>query len=55
MVVHLFTIKSVGVSQALSLDEDPGVKPEAHIWSSHDVSWLEYEGVPVYQEWQPNR
>ncbi|WP_394423911.1 GFA family protein [Vreelandella stevensii] len=37
------------------LNEDPGVKPEAHIWSSHDVCWLEYEDVPLYQEWQPDR
>ena len=43
------------ILRVATLDEDPGVKPEAHIWSSHDVSWLEYEGVPVYQEWQPNR
>ena len=39
-----------------TLDEDPGVKPEAHIWCSHDVAWLhDDEGIPFYQEWQPGR
>ncbi|KDE40054.1 hypothetical protein ADINL_1691 [Nitrincola lacisaponensis] len=37
------------------MDEDPGLKPEAHIWTGHDVEWLEYEGIPSYNEWQPGR
>jgi hypothetical protein len=24
-----------------------------HIWTSHDVFWLENEGVPCFREWQP--
>ena len=38
-----------------TLDEDPGVRPQQHIWTSHDVPWLEYEGVAAYPEWQPGR
>jgi len=36
-----------------TLDEDPGVIPEVHIWTSHDVTWLAYDGIPVYPEWPP--
>ena len=25
-----------------SLDTDPGKRPQGHIWTSHDVPWLEY-------------
>lgn len=24
------------------LDDDPGVIPAVHIWTSHDVPWLEF-------------
>ena len=27
-----------------TLDEDPGVVPEGHIWLSHSAPWLAYEG-----------
>ncbi|WP_409526311.1 GFA family protein [Nitrincola sp. MINF-07-Sa-05] len=43
------------IIRAATLDDSPGVKPEAHIWASHDVEWLEHEGISVYQEWQPGR
>ncbi|MDP9457923.1 MAG: GFA family protein [Actinomycetota bacterium] len=37
------------VLRVATLDEDPGERPRAHIWTSHDVSWLGYcEGVPSY-------
>jgi ADP-ribosyl-[dinitrogen reductase] hydrolase len=36
-----------------TLDEGPGVRTEAHIWTSHDVEWLEYGGNPAHKEWQP--
>ncbi|WP_035057294.1 GFA family protein [Andreprevotia chitinilytica] len=26
-----------------SLDDDPGVRPEYHIWREHDVPWLDSE------------
>ncbi|MCL7422944.1 MAG: GFA family protein [Methylobacter sp.] len=38
-----------------TLDEDPGVRPVMHIWTSHDVPWLEYEAMPAYAEWQSGR
>lgn len=43
------------ILRVATLDEDPGLKPEAHIWTGHDVEWLEYEGIPSYNEWQPGR
>ena len=43
------------ILRVATLDEDPGARPEAHIWTSHDVEWLEYEGIPIYKEWQPGR
>jgi hypothetical protein len=43
------------IVRVATLDEDPGFKPEAHIWTSHNVPWLEYEGIPVYPGWQPGR
>jgi hypothetical protein len=43
------------IVRVATLDEDPGVIPEAHIWTSHDVPWLKYEGLATYSEWQPNR
>ncbi|WP_339460574.1 GFA family protein [Pseudomonas sp. EA_105y_Pfl2_R69] len=43
------------IVRVATLDEDPGVTPQAHIWTSHDVPWLKYEGVPAYREWQPDR
>jgi len=41
------------ILRVATLDDDPEVKPEAHIWTSHDVEWLEDEGIPSYEEWQP--
>ncbi|GAA0569057.1 GFA family protein [Halomonas salifodinae] len=38
-----------------TLDEDPGVMPEAHIWTSHDQPWLSGEGLPRYPQWPPGR
>ncbi|MEJ2391572.1 MAG: GFA family protein [Gammaproteobacteria bacterium] len=44
------------IVRVATLDEDPGIKPEAHIWCSHDVAWLEDDkDVPFYEEWQPGR
>ncbi|ROM90920.1 GFA family protein [Pseudomonas brassicacearum] len=36
-----------------TLDDDPGMTPQAHIWTSHDVPWLGYEGLAECDEWQP--
>jgi hypothetical protein len=44
------------IVRVATLDEDPGIKPEAHIWCSHDVAWLQDDkDVPFYEEWQPGR
>ena len=43
------------ILRVATLDEDPGVRPEAHIWTGHDVEWLDYEDLPAYEEWQPGR
>ncbi|MGE6242122.1 GFA family protein [Ectopseudomonas guguanensis] len=49
------TNQSHVIIRVATLNEDPGVIPESHIWTSHDVPWLKYEGIPAYSEWQPNR
>lgn len=43
------------IVRVATLDQDPGVTPQAHIWTSHNVPWLKYEDVAGYPEWQPNR
>lgn len=43
------------IVRVATLDENPGITPHAHIWTSHDVPWLAYEGIPAYPEWQPGR
>ncbi|MBD1551899.1 GFA family protein [Pseudomonas typographi] len=36
-----------------SLDDDPGVLPYAHIWTDHDVPWLESCGGQMYHQGLP--
>ncbi len=43
------------IVRVATLYEDPGIAPQMHIWTSHDVPWLEYEGILCYPEWQPGR
>jgi ADP-ribosyl-[dinitrogen reductase] hydrolase len=43
------------IVRVATLDEDPHITAQQHIWTSHDVSWLNYENLPVYPEWQPSR
>jgi len=43
------------ILRVATLDEDPGITPQMHIWASHGVPWLEYEDIPSYLEWQPGR
>ncbi|WP_093164156.1 GFA family protein [Variovorax sp. YR216] len=38
-----------------SLDEDPGIAPTTHIWTSHDVPWLAGDEGARFAEWQPDR
>ncbi|WP_081813328.1 GFA family protein [Methylobacter tundripaludum] len=43
------------IVRVATLDENPNVTPQAHIWASQDVPWLEYENIPWYSKWQPGR
>ena len=44
------------ILRAATLDDDPGERPVFHIWTSHDVPWLEDgEAAPHFSEWQPGR
>nr|WP_246806909.1 GFA family protein [Ensifer sp. ENS04] len=44
------------ILRVATLDDDPGVRPRFHIWTSHDVAWLaDDEDTPQYPEWQPGR
>jgi len=37
-----------------SLDDDPGQRPTAHIWTSHEVPWLDHAtAVPSFPEAPP--
>ncbi|WP_213941912.1 GFA family protein [Pseudomonas sp. dw_612] len=40
------------IVRVATLDVDPGVRPQAHIWTVHDVPWLEYESVEKCPEGQ---
>lgn len=40
------------IIRVATLDDDPGMTPQAHIWTSHDVPWLEYQSIQKYPEWQ---
>lgn len=44
------------IVRVATLDEDPHMKPEMHIWCAHDVPWLK-DGVevPLYEEWPPSK
>lgn len=42
------------VLRVATLDEDPGMKPEAHIWMSHECPWLAAESLPAFETWQLN-
>jgi len=43
------------VVRIATLDDDPGSRPEHHIWTEHDVPWLDAEDLPKYEQWQPGR
>ena len=37
-----------------SLDEDPGQRPASHIWTSHEVPWLDHASeIPFFPEAPP--
>jgi len=43
------------IVRVATLDENPHVAPERHIWTSHDQPWLAYENIAAYPEWEPGR
>jgi ADP-ribosyl-[dinitrogen reductase] hydrolase len=44
------------VLRVATLDDDPGLTPSMHIWTSHDAPWLiDDRELPRYAEWQPSR
>ncbi|WP_114417394.1 GFA family protein [Marinospirillum perlucidum] len=40
------------ILRVATLDDDPGLRPQAHIWVSQEVPWLEYAGVNHHSEYQ---
>ena len=39
-----------------TLDDDPGLSPTMHIWTSHAVDWLrDPPDIPDYPDWFPGR
>ena len=44
------------ILRVATLDDDPGTAPAIHIWRSHEVPWLAYEGeIQSFEEWPPGR
>jgi ADP-ribosyl-[dinitrogen reductase] hydrolase len=43
------------IVRVATLDDDPLVTAQQHIWTSHNVSWLNYENLDDYPEWQTER
>lgn len=42
------------ILRVATLDDDPGARPSAHIWTSHSAPWLvDPEDTPSYPEWHP--
>lgn len=53
---HLMAERSANphvVLRVATLDEDPGMRPIQHIWTSHRADWLSYEGLVAHEEWPP--
>lgn len=38
------------ILRVATLDSDPGMRPVVHIWTSHDVPWLEEVDLPKLAE-----
>jgi hypothetical protein len=41
-LVAEWRVKPHVILRVATLDDDPGSRPVAHIWTSHDVAWLAY-------------
>lgn len=53
LIAMLTTTENLLVRVA-TLDEDPGVPADCHIWVSQEVGWLRYgPPLPAYPEWGP--
>ncbi len=55
---HLLAKKAgrpLWIVSVATLDDDPQLRPEQHIWTSHDVAWLAFDDLPTFVEWQDGR
>ncbi|HZV21061.1 MAG TPA: GFA family protein [Hyphomicrobiales bacterium] len=53
-IVAEYPSRPVVILRLATLDDDPGIKPSEHIWTSHDVPWLtDGDNVKRYGEWYP--
>ena len=55
---HLFAERPTQghiILRVATLDDDPGVTPQVHIWRSHEVSWLSFEDIESFEAWPPGR
>jgi ADP-ribosyl-[dinitrogen reductase] hydrolase len=43
------------IVRVASLDDHPGMQPELHIWTAHDVPWLSYGDLPAFPDWPPSK
>ncbi|NBF05894.1 ADP-ribosylglycohydrolase [Pseudomonas sp. Fl5BN2] len=43
------------ILRVATLDDDPGLTPQVHIWTSHDVPWLAHDTLDSWPEWPPSR
>jgi hypothetical protein len=44
------------ILRVATLDDDPGSRPSAHIWTAHDVAWLtDGDAVSVFAETPPRK
>ena len=44
------------ILRVATLDDEPGQRPEVHIWKSHEVPWVAWgDALPSHAEWPPDR
>ena len=49
------TGSDIMIVRVATLDDAPDARPAFHIWTEHDVPWLDGDGLPEYSQWQPGR
>ncbi|MCB5195191.1 GFA family protein [Deefgea salmonis] len=47
--------KPMWVLRVATLDDDPSLRANQHIWTSHDVPWLNFVDLPEYAQWAEPR